>query len=145
MLSLVAANIRHSSIECRLSSPRCGREHILRPLLRSYQRAWILAGSHRKCHIPVAPSFRHQIVLARPGSEGRSLFPTEETVVAAEKVMVLVPDKRKENCRCCFGGKRLRPSEPGRARIIRGRKEGATGVWYILWLPARSHALWWDR
>jgi hypothetical protein len=45
-------------------------------------------------------------------------MPTEETAMAAEKVMVLVPDKRKENCRCCFGGKRLRPSEPGRARTI---------------------------
>jgi hypothetical protein len=44
---------------------------------------------------------------------------TEETTVAVEKVMAIVPDKGK-NCRCRFGRKGLRPSKPGRSRIIRG-------------------------
>jgi hypothetical protein len=37
--------------------------------------------------------------------------------------------------------KRLRPSEPGRARIIRGRKEGATGVWYCWGLVLKYYEL----
>jgi hypothetical protein len=69
----------------------------------------------------------------------------EETTAAAEKVMAIVPVKGKKDCQCCFRRKGLRPSEPGRSRVIRGRKERATRIWDILWLPVRSYALWWNR
>jgi hypothetical protein len=45
-------------------------------------------------------------------------MPTEETAVATEKVMAPVPDKGKKIADAASEQKRLRPSEPGRARTI---------------------------
>jgi hypothetical protein len=68
----------------------------------------------------------------------------EETAAAAEKVMATVPDKGKKIVDAASEEKDFDLRNLVGQKLSKAKK-GATGVWDIMWLPARSYALWWNR
>jgi hypothetical protein len=67
----------------------------------------------------------------------------EETAAAAEKVMATVPDKGKKIVDSALEEKDFDLRNLVGQELSEAKKE--LGIWYILWLPARGYALWWNR
>ena len=67
----------------------------------------------------------------------------EEMAAAAEKVMATVPDKGKKIVDSALEEKDFDLRNLVGQELFEAKKE--LGIWYILWLPARGSALWWNR